>query len=67
MNNAEFYATLLRLHETKLSYLRFGQLIIDFEYWLKRKYQTDMFYYDNQLLIDRLNEFAADINTNEGE
>lgn len=51
------YVKIAELHFSKRPELRIGQLMSNFEQWLKNKYGIDIFYLENVRFIPLLEEY----------
>lgn len=54
-----FYHELFLYHKTYFPDLRFGQFIMNFEYWYKNKTNRDIFYLEEFEFLKLLYEFAT--------
>ena len=52
-----YYAKIAGLHCTTHPELRIGQLMSNFEQWLKNEYNIDIFYLDNLKFVRFLDEY----------
>lgn len=56
-----FYENLRQIHMTHFPDWRFGQLVENFRSWLKNYKNVDIFYSEENELIDYLKEFAGGV------
>jgi len=61
MNNFEIYEKIKKIHQEKVPFFRFGQLITNFETWHKMNYGNDTFYLEDAEYLCRFEEFILNI------
>lgn len=54
------YNTLETIHILNFPYLRFGQFILNFEKYVRNNKNEDLFYVDNNKLIDYLKDYKTE-------
>ena len=60
-----FYNELMKIHMEYFPDMRFGQLIINLATWLQtNKNVLDIFYIEDEIMIEYINEFAHSIKCN---
>ncbi len=56
-----FYETLKEIHRTYFPDWRFGQFIINFQGWYYDKYHRDVFYIEDEFILDDIKDFAKSL------
>lgn len=61
MNDFEIYDKMKILHQKEVPFLRFGQLIMNFEHWHFNRYGNDTFYLNDKEYYHRLKEYILGV------
>lgn len=56
-----FYETLKEIHKTYFPDWRFGQFIINFQSWYYNECRRDVFYVEDELILDDIKKFAESL------
>ena len=56
----EFYNTMKTLHQACFPDLRFGQLMSNFFGWLMQKYQMDLFFPEEDKMLEYFREYCKE-------
>ena len=56
-----FYERLTEIHKTYFPDWRFGQFIINFYSWYYNEYRRDVFYVEDEFILDDIKKFAESL------